>query len=85
MMKILNCSNNCLLNEQKKKLKKKAKYGTKKGRHLLAMKIRKGEDIGKKGKNFEKIASKAAERYGSAERGRAVAAAAMWKNLGGKK
>jgi hypothetical protein len=49
------------------------------------MKIRKGEDVGKKGKNFEKIASKAAKRYGSMERGRAVAAAAMWKRLGGKR
>lgn len=62
-----------------------AKYGTKKGRHGLAMKIRAGKDIGKKGKNFEKVAEKAAKRYGSAERGRAVAAAAMWKKYGGKK
>jgi hypothetical protein len=62
-----------------------AKYGTKKGRHRLAMEIRAGKDIGKKGKNFEKVAEKAAERYGSAKRGRAVAAAAMWKKYGGKK
>ena len=63
----------------------RAKYGTKKGRRRLAKKIRKGKDIGKKGKNFEMIARKAAKRYGSAKRGRAVAAAAMWKRYGGKK
>lgn len=40
-----------------------------------------GKDIGKKGKNFEKVAAKAAARYGSEERGRAAAAAAMWKNI----
>jgi hypothetical protein len=40
-----------------------------------------GKDIGKKGKGFEKIASKAAEKYGSVEKGKKVAAAAMWKNV----
>jgi hypothetical protein len=40
-----------------------------------------GKDIGKKGKGFEKIATKAAEKYGSAEKGKKVAAAAMWKNV----
>lgn len=40
-----------------------------------------GKDIGKKGKGFEKIASKAAKKYGSAEKGKKVAAAAMWKNV----
>lgn len=40
-----------------------------------------GKDIGKKGKNFEKVAAKAAERYGSEERGRKVAGAALWKNI----
>lgn len=61
-----------------------AKYGTKKGRHKLAMRIKKGEDVGKKapGSEFEKVARKAAEKYGSAERGKKVAAAAMWKHLG---
>lgn len=59
-----------------------AKYGTKKGRHRLAMKIRAGKDVGKKGKNFEKIADKAAKAYGSVETGKKVAAAAMWKRLG---
>ena len=77
------------LNEQEllqiEQLLDEAKYGTKKGRHRLAMKIRAGKDVGKKGKHFEEIARKAGKRYGSAERGRAVAAAAMWKRLGGKK
>jgi hypothetical protein len=39
-----------------------------------------GKDIGKPGKNFEKVASKAAKTYGSKEKGEKVAAAAMWKN-----
>lgn len=77
------------LNEQEllqiEQLLDEAKYGTKKGRHRLAMKIRAGKDVGKKGKHFEEIAQKAGKRYGSAERGRAVAAASMWKRLGGKK
>lgn len=47
----------------------------------LAKKIRKGEDVGRPGKNFDEVASKAAERYGSEEAGKRVAAAAMWKNL----
>lgn len=63
----------------------KPKYGTKKGRHRLAMKIKAGEDIGKPGKNFEDVADEAAKRYGSKETGRRVAAAAMWKSHGGKK
>jgi hypothetical protein len=40
-----------------------------------------GKDIGKKGKGFEKIATKAAEKYGSVETGKKVAAAARWKNV----
>lgn len=64
-------------------LDERAKYGTKAGRRRLAKKIRAGKDIGKKGKNFEKIADEAAERYGSEEAGRRVAAAAMWKSHGG--
>jgi hypothetical protein len=51
-------------------------------RSRLAKRARRGEDIGKKGKMFKEIAAKAARKYGSAERGRKVAAAAMWKNLG---
>jgi hypothetical protein len=42
---------------------------------------KKGEDIGEKGKNFDKVANKAAKEYGSKEKGEKVAAAAMWKNI----
>jgi len=40
----------------------------------------KGKDIGKKGKMFDKIAAKAAKRYGSAKAGDKVAGAIL-KNL----
>lgn len=50
-------------------------------RSRLARRARRGEDIGKPGKMFGKIAAKAAKQYGSAERGRKVAAAAMWKHM----
>ena len=38
-----------------------------------------GKDIGKKGRNFSKIAQNAGERYGSAEAGRRVAGAILAK------
>jgi hypothetical protein len=44
-------------------------------------KARAGGDIGKPGKGFEKIAGKAAKKYGSKDKGEKVAAAAMWKNI----
>lgn len=44
-----------------------------------AKKARAGEDIGKPGKEFEKIAADAAERYGSEERGKKVAGAILAK------
>jgi hypothetical protein len=50
---------------------KEAKYSAKAARA--------GEDIGKPGKNFEKIAQKAGERYGSKERGEKVAGAILAK------
>lgn len=56
--------------KKKKKLKKVTKSA-------LAKKIVKGKDVGRKGKNFDKIAEKA----GGGEKGRRIAAAAMWKNL----
>lgn len=37
-----------------------------------------GKDIGKKGKNFEKIAEKAAAKYGSKEAGKRVAGAILF-------
>ena len=48
-------------------------------RSKLAKRARAGEDIGKKGKGFEKVAAKAAKQYGSKEAGERVAAAAMFK------
>lgn len=42
---------------------------------------KKGEDVGGKGKNFEKIAKKAACKYGSKEAGEKVAASVMWKKV----
>ena len=45
---------------------------------------RAGEDIGKPGKNFEKIAKKAAAKYGSEERGKKVAGAIL-KRIRAKK
>jgi hypothetical protein len=44
-------------------------------------KAKAGGDIGKPGKGFEKVAKKAAAKYGSKEKGEKVAAAAMWKNI----
>ena len=65
--------------------KKKPSAGlTKKQKSAISKKAKAGKDIGKKGKGFEKIASKAAEKYGSKERGQAVAAAAMWKSAAKK-
>lgn len=40
-------------------------------------KAKAGEDIGKKGKGFEKVAQAA----GGGEKGQKIAAAAMWKNI----
>ena len=45
----------------------------------VVKKAKKGEDIGKKGKGFEKIVKKAKES--GADNPKAVAAAAMWKNV----
>ena len=41
--------------------------------------FKKGEDIGKPGKGFEKIAKSAAKRYGSEEAGKKVAGAILKK------
>ena len=61
--------------------KKKPSAGlSKKQKSTIAKKAASGKDIGKKGKGFEMIAKKAAKKYGSKEKGQAVAAAAMWKS-----
>ena len=54
---------------------------SKKKKSDVVKKARKGGDIGKKGKEFDKVAAKAAKKYGSKEAGERVAAAAMWKNI----
>ena len=70
--------------EEAKEIKaaiKPSKGLTKKKKSAIVKKAKKGEDIGKKGKGFEKVAKKAAKQYGSEEAGKKVAAAAMWKNI----
>jgi hypothetical protein len=54
---------------------------SKKQKSAAAKKAQAGDDIGKKGKEFDKIAAKSAKKYGSKEAGERVAAAAMWKNM----
>ena len=58
---------------------------TKKERSSLAKRAVAGKDIGKRGKQFSKIAASAAEQYGSEEAGRRVAAAAMMKARAARK
>jgi hypothetical protein len=58
---------------------------TAKERSSLAKRAVAGKDIGKRGKQFSKVASKAAEQYGSEEAGRRVAAAAMIKARAARK
>jgi len=50
-----------------------------------AKEARKGKDMGKKGKNFDKVADKAGKEYGSKEAGEKVAGALFQKlRKGGK-
>jgi hypothetical protein len=71
--------------EFKKALEKEMKEGaekpsadlSKKEKSSVAKKAQKGGDIGKPGKNFDKVAKKA----GGGEKGKKIAAAAMWKNI----
>lgn len=44
-----------------------------------AKKAKAGKDLGKKGKNFNKIAAKAGKKYGSAAAGKKVAGAIFQK------
>lgn len=48
-------------------------------RAKAAKEARKGKDMGKKGKNFSKIAKKAGKEYGSKEAGEKVAGAIFQK------
>jgi len=50
---------------------------SKKEKSSVAKKATAGKDIGKPGKNFDKVAKKA----GGGEKGKKIAAAAMWKNI----
>jgi hypothetical protein len=58
---------------------------SKKERSAVAKKAVAGKDIGRKGKMFAKVAAKAAEQYGSMEKGKAVAASAMYKGIASRK
>lgn len=64
--------------------KKKPSAGlTKKEKSTVVKKAKAGEDIGEKGKGFKEIEKKAKES--GAKDPKAVAGAAMWKNLAKKK
>ena len=60
-----------------KKTEKPSTGLTKKQKSTVAKKASAGKDIGKKGKNFDKVAAAA----GGGEKGKKIAAAAMWKNI----
>jgi hypothetical protein len=60
-----------------KKTEKPSTGLTKKQKSAVAKKASAGKDIGKKGKNFDKVAAAA----GGGEKGKKIAAAAMWKNI----
>lgn len=68
-----------ILGESKSKKKKPSAGLTKKQKSSVVKKAKKGEDIGKKGKGFKDIEAKA--REAGARDPKAVAAAAMWKNI----
>jgi len=48
-------------------------------RSQAVKRARAGKDMGKRGKNFSKIAAKAGRKYGSRARGKKVAGAIFWK------
>jgi hypothetical protein len=56
---------------------KPSKGLSKKKKSAIVKKARAGKDIGKKGKNFSKVARKA----GGGEKGKRIAAAAMWRSM----
>jgi hypothetical protein len=60
-----------------KKTEKPSTGLTKKQKSAVAKKASAGKDIGKKGKNFDKVAAAA----GGGEKGKKIAAATMWKNI----
>lgn len=52
---------------------------TRKQRSALDKQASAGKDIGRRGKMFDVVSERAARKYGSAEAGRRVAAAAMFR------
>lgn len=62
----------------------KPKYSSMPTKSYSPKKARAGKDIGKKGKNFAKIAAKAGAKYGSKEAGNRVAGAIL-RNLRNKR
>jgi hypothetical protein len=73
-MKLLKIFKESLLEAKKKK---PSAGLSKKEKSEVVKKAKAGKDIGKKGKGFEKLADKA----GGGEKGKKIAAAAMWKNI----
>lgn len=65
-----------LKSDVKKELKPSAGLSKKKKSETVK-KAKAGKDVGKKGKNFDEVAAKA----GGGEKGRRIAAAAMWRNI----
>lgn len=68
-----------LIEPSEAKKKKPSAGMTKKEKSAVSKKAHAGKDIGKKGKDFEKVAKAGEKQYGSKEAGQKVAAAAMWK------
>lgn len=65
------------LEEARKKKKRPSAGLTKKKKSAIVKKARAGKDIGKKGKDFEKVAKAA----GGGKKGQRIAAAQMWKSV----
>lgn len=57
---------------------------TKKEKSDVVKRAKSGKDIGRRGKNFDKVVDKAKKQYGSEEIAKKVAASSMWKNLAKK-
>lgn len=69
-----------ILGSKKETTESKPSAGlSKKKKSEIVKKAKKGEDIGKKGKGFQKVVQKA--KKSGAKNPQAVAAAAMWKNI----
>jgi len=77
-MKLINILSESIHESKERKAKEKPSKGLSKEKKSDVVKAAKaGKDIGKKGKGFEALAKKA----GGGEKGKKIAAAAMWKNI----